>query len=861
MSLPQHKNPNTDRMASAPYNFVPLPERVVKAVDQADALPSHDVYLNKSGYFDVALTTKSPLYVRCPFLLKDFLRQEREEDEECPFRQKVKNTPDFFYTHDKTQPVIHGSSLRGMLRSLLEIVSYGKVERVTDKRLFFRTVDGSAIGTYYNKRMVKQLGEVAVTPDPKASSYRSRVQGGFLRIRSDGSYEIEECIVARIETDDLLAAFCLADRRELYELGGRPLTAHDDRNPNQTPKWAYQHRDIWVDVDASEGDYFFPKQFRTDRQGKKRLRHPDLYLRFRKATNPSSFVKGKKKGKIVLTGHMNDKHLAFVFLENNSPAPNVVKIPNERDEPDINRRLVDLFHGDDQITRWQASAFPHGQPGGAQRNRNGYLRDGEPVFFLMENNELVFFGRAQMFRLPYRQRPVDLIPKELRRPEDIDYADALFGFVRSREDLGDMKKRNVTIPQQGEKGRAYASRVFVTDAHLTQDQNQDDLWLSPATITPRILATPKPTSFQHYLTQQNPNSRNDLNHYDSSSTVLRGHKRYWHQGDREVLDIKENDPQWLRNGRVKNDSTQHTQFKPVKTGVTFSFRVYFENLSERELGALCWALHPLGDSKKTYCHSLGMGKPLGMGAVKLDATLHLTDRSKRYGSLFNKEEGNTWQTGAAEGQQISHRATLKSLTQAFEQHVLEELRPGQPCHHLSDLKRIGMLLKMMEWPGFPPDSLGDRYLDKDKRPNTRYMPIRPTNEYRDRPVLPDPSVFGKLTGEQVPTVSDVQDTDEAEGASELTGGEHSGPGSKPHPEPSLQQTQYPAPAPQGPKQGDRVNVEIVANDGTWVTVKLLDNQDEELRFQKPYYPGRPGQTTRMKVGRVDAQGRITQVTP
>ena len=859
MSLPQHKNPTTpNRTASAPYNFVPLPERVVKAVDQADDLPSHDVYQDKSGYFDVTLTTQSPLYVRCPFLLKDFLRQEREEDEECPFRQKVKNTPHFFYTHDKTQPVIPGSSLRGMLRSLLEIVSYGKVERVTDKRLFFRTVDGSAIGTYYNKRMVKQLGEVAVTPNPKASSYRSRVQGGFLRIRSDGSYEIEECIVARIETDDLLAAFCLADRRELYELGGRPLTAHDDRNPNQTPKWAYQHRDIWVDVDASEGDYFFPKQFRTDRQGKKRLRHPDLYLRFRRATNPS-FVKGKKKGKIVLTGHMNDKHLAFVFLENNSPAPNVVKIPNERDEPDINRRLVDLFHGDDQITRWQASAFPHGQPGGAQRNRNGYLRDGKPVFFLMENNELVFFGRAQMFRLPYRQRPVDLIPKELRRPEDIDYADALFGFVRSREDLGDMKKRNVTIPQQGEKGRAYASRVFVTDAHLTQDQDRNDLWLSPTAITPRILATPKPTSFQHYLTQQNPNSRNDLNHYDSSSTVLRGHKRYWHQGDRKVCDIKE-------TGEVGDNSTQHTQFKPVKTGVKFSFRVYFENLSERELGAICWVLHPLGDPEKTYCHSLGMGKPLGMGAVKLDATLHLIDCPSRYGALFNGDNCDDWQTGTAEGQQLSDRATLKSLTQAFERHILNELQPSPTCNHLSDLKRIGMLLKMMECPGFPPDPAGNRYLAGNHRPNTRYMSIHPTNEYRDRPVLPDPSAFGNLTGKQVPTVTDVQATEAEEGPSGPTGDGHGGPGSEPHPDPSLQKLKFPAPAPKpkpakSPKQGDRVWAEIVAINGTSVTVRVLDNQDEELRFQQPYYRGQPGTRQRMRVMRVDTQGRITQVTP
>ena len=871
MSLPQHQNPNRNRMASAPYNFVPLPEHVVKAVDQADALPSHDVYLNKSGYFQVTLTTKSPLYVRCPFTLKAFLRQDRkreDDDKNLSFRQKVRNTPDFFYTHDRTQPVIPGSSLRGMLRSLLEIVSYGKVERVTDKRLFFRAVDSN----HYNERMVKQLGPVGVAP-ARAPGYGSRARGGFFRIRSDGSYEIEECVVARIETSDLLTAFGLGHRRDLYELNGRALATHNERNPNQTPKWTYQHQDIWVDVDASKNDYFFPEQYRP-RGG---LRHPDLYLRFRKATNPARVsTTGKEKGKIVLTGHMNDKHLAFVFLENNSTAPNVVKVPNERDEPDINERLVDLFHDDDQITQWQASAFPDRQPSGARRNRNGYLRDGEPVFFLQEKGELVFFGRAQMFRLPYRKHPLDLIPEVLRRPEDIDYADALFGFVRNRAAIADMKRRNVIVPKQGEKDRAYASRVFVTDARLSQDQNRDDLWLSPNAITPRILATPKPTAFQHYLTQQNPNNGNDLNHYDSpppGKTVLRGHKRYWHQGDRTVLDIKENDPQWLRNGRVKDDSTQHTQFKPVKTGVKFTFRVYFENLSERELGALCWVLHPLGDPQKTYCHSLGMGKPLGMGAVKLDATLHLTDRPKRYNSLFDGKE-KTWQTGSAEGQQISDRTTLQALTQAFEEHILSELKPGQPCGHLSDLRRIGMLLKMMEWPGFPPTlppSVDNRYLAGKQRPNTRYMSIRlpnepnhRANEYRNRPVLPDPSAFGDLTGEQVPTVKDGQETEER--ASGPTGDGHGGPDSEPHPAPSLQKLKFPAPAPpvavpQGPKPGDRVNVEIVANNGTWVTVKVLNNQNEELRFKQPHYPIQPGQTTKLKVRQVDAQGRIMQVTP
>lgn len=88
----------------------------------------------------------------------------------------------------------------------------------------------------------------------------------------------------------------------------------------------------------------------------------------------------------------------------------------------------------------------------------------------------------------------------------------------------------------------------------------------------------------------------------------------------------------------------------------------------------------------------------------------------------------------------------------------------------------------------------------------------------------------------------------------------------PRPERPLQPIKIPKPAPKppprkGPQPGDRVNVEIVANDNAQVVVKVLDNQGEEIRFRQSYYPKRPGTRTKVKVRKVDAQGRITQVAP
>lgn len=171
---PEHKNPRPNRVASAPYNFVPLPEKIISAVSDPRDLPDHDEYDRErfSGYFDVTLTTRSPLYIRGPLSVTDFSRQEQDP--------QIKNKPEFFHTGDERTPVIPGSSLRGMLRALLEIISYSKVQWVSEKQLFFRTVDTTTVGEHYRERMV------------------GHVETGFLTRQGD-TYFIQVCSVARVK--------------------------------------------------------------------------------------------------------------------------------------------------------------------------------------------------------------------------------------------------------------------------------------------------------------------------------------------------------------------------------------------------------------------------------------------------------------------------------------------------------------------------------------------------------------------------------------------------------------------------------------------------------------------------------------
>jgi len=695
MTFPkQIRDVRPDREASAPYNFVPLPEKVVAAVKDATDLPDHGYYAPDrfTGFIDVDLETLSPLYVRRALTPQEHEYQQSNKyvdgedlpkEENPAFRRLVKNVPEFFYSRNPEEPVVPGSSLRGMLRSLLEIVSYGKVRWVNEKQLFFRTVDSSAVGRYYGRKFVEGSGK-------SGDGYRSKAQGGFWRTKPDGSCQIEECAIARVEEHAVATAFGLSNPSDLY----------DGRGPNATPSWTFQHRQVWVQMEPSERDH----------------RHSGgRFLRYRKVTSiKAASTAGHQEGTLVLTGPMIRKHLAFVFLKATSSV--TVPVPPE---------MVERFHDEDQLTRWQMTAFPDGQPGGTNRGQNGFLRDGEPVFFLRERGNLTFFGRAQMFRLPYINSPLDLVPRKLCRPEDIDFADALFGFVRTSDELEDLRRRGLPVPKQGSKAHSYASRVFVTDAILKEGQT--DLWLSEEPVVSQILATPKPTAFQHYLVQTDDDSRT-LRHYDSKTpqeTAIRGHKMYWAKGDRKIDDLlpEPNSPGVDEAGNIDPNSTQHTQFRPIKSGKQFRFRVYFENLSSQELGALWWTLAIPDGEEHERCHRLGMGKPLGMGAVKLTPRLYLTDRQDRYGQLFQDNAWNEAVTAVAPDPHIK----------AFEDHVLGEQGLASNQDSLAKLDRIQSLLTLLEWR----DSVDQEWLEK-----TRYLRIaggpRGINEYKERPVLPDP---------------------------------------------------------------------------------------------------------------------------
>lgn len=110
--------------ATAPYNFIPYdPARIVGPAESTERY---------SGTMEVHLQSLTPLLVAGP--------QERSKEEGTG--ENGPKSRQFMQVNGK--PVIPGSSLKGMLRSLVEILSFAPMAPMNDQLLVFRNFDDDA---------------------------------------------------------------------------------------------------------------------------------------------------------------------------------------------------------------------------------------------------------------------------------------------------------------------------------------------------------------------------------------------------------------------------------------------------------------------------------------------------------------------------------------------------------------------------------------------------------------------------------------------------------------------------------------------------------------------------------------------
>ncbi|MBW4603973.1 MAG: TIGR03986 family CRISPR-associated RAMP protein [Calothrix sp. FI2-JRJ7] len=717
--IPRHiKEVSPQRKAVAPYNFVELHNKVVPAELEADgSLRAHDRYYSDryTGKIVCTLKTESPLYTRCGLNKDDFANFGDKSNEELTSEEREKYAQ-FFQHPNNENPVLPGSSLRGMFRNIVEIISFSKIERVSEQdKFFFRAV-------------------AAESDDPLGNIYKdtikNSVKAGYLEKRGDKWF-------IRPATEHNNKSFLKIKEQDINDINRANLPS----------------------LIIMEKDEYLPQYIKIN----VKLDEENIIV-------SEGEVVGSRQGYLVTSGNMLETLNVTEaerrrLLRRKEGRKNHYIVLERSKAPALEISEDAIRDYCNALTDFQQGKLFEDNPRNKFSKSMGFLKLDRPVFYCTpeESSSVVtLFGQSPNFRIPYLSKntgraasAVDFVPKQIGKSEIIDITDAIFGFVRDKK----------------AKEQSRAGRVFFSDALYKGDE--DGIWLTNDIITPRILASPKPTTFQHYLVQKECNKEN-LKHYASDpdvDTVIRGHKLYWHKGDVRIEKIRENLPE----EEIENKQSQYTKIKPIKSGVTFEFTISFENLTDVELGALLWTLSltlPVGekekrqllslDAKERYSFSLGMGKPLGMGAVGIEKyELHLNERyrnepKQRYTKLF---DGDKWLIG---DRPATHDECANCINR-FEDYITSEINKlDYPQDYnvteteklkLKDIPRIKMLLLMLRWDKYPPVDIRTRYMEIKRSVRESYLcnPVKAedetVNEYKCRLVLPSPFQVMDIQGQ------------------------------------------------------------------------------------------------------------------
>lgn len=387
-----NRQKNTATPARAPYNFVPLPKGVY-FVDEGYPLEDgtrikpwenqHRILPGTyTGCIDFEATTRTPLFVGDA--------RGSVETDSAPLTTRLDR---------EGRPVIPASTIRGCIRNMVEILSFGRL-RTQGKKLTFRKMGRIMMREAYGDRFKKALRNAGYDP------LKTPSLAGFM----DKEHKtIIQCQMARINHEVIKKLF---PGKPIFEKTG-------ETNAPQKPNHEIQYKTLWVTPPEKYGGVVYGDQvsLAEDKAGK-----------------------GYKKAYLVLTGEMGTKRKEFVFIPQEEPF-----------EFEVQPEVYEAY--EDGMTPWQEEAYKKGDL--------QIPAEGEPFFFLPSTKEkgtVAFLGKAGKFRIPYDLTPNDLNPTSLlEKPGELDLPEVLFGrageksSIRGRVSFEDC--RILDQPQGGVDGK------------------------------------------------------------------------------------------------------------------------------------------------------------------------------------------------------------------------------------------------------------------------------------------------------------------------------------------------------------------------------------------------------------------------
>ena len=540
---------NLNQYVGAPYNFVPFSKKVYEVKEKTVSHASLEEELI-SGEIRYKITSHTPIFIGAG--------------------EGKNGEADVFYRNAKGQFAIPGSSVRGLIKSNVQILSMSSFgDDVDDYALMYRSVGTSKNDP--NKAIYNTtLGSDTISVNGKPVSILKRVKAGYL-VNENGEYNIYHT-----KPDYISKEF---EEMNYYYINERIIIETSINNPESTA-FAYLFKNnrtqnrpgvmFYKDEEKNPVQYY-----QKDRFGKK-----DHNKDYQPYYEPISYElkdnrtvsaigapdKFKLQGYLVGTGYMQMKKALYVIPERDMEKH--FTIP----DADIKAFQIDYEKKKNGL-RVNRKESLFGLP------KEGVVR---PVFYIELNGRL-YFGYTPRLRLFYDHTIKDGMPSA-HKNDKFDTAKSMFGYAV--------------------KDKSYKSRISFSDAVMTNDQKA----LSPVHM---VLAEPKASSYNDYL---KTDQQGKAISYAGESFELRGVKQYWLHGDVE------------RNEGNGNEKVM-TAFSPLPSGTEFSGTVRFKNLRKEELGLLLWAIRLEAKSHQ----NIGKAKALGYGNISISSIgLRSFDLKKAY---------------------------------------------------------------------------------------------------------------------------------------------------------------------------------------------------------------------------------------
>lgn len=491
-------------MPNSAYNFVPLSDKVFFP-DWSDKV-SMDIPFRDgvSGDITIELTSHSPIFTR---------NSDTPED------------TSFFRIMPNGAFGIPGTSIKGVIRNVLEIATFCKIQ-VSNARYSVRDLHNQPLyGTHMSSPNI--LGDIR--------AYAPKVNAGWLT-RRNNKIVILPCEFARINQSTIIEHFRgIANLQNLRTDGTK----------------GFEKRDLLLNnhIELEQNFYIDSKTCAYP--------HSCGHLAYKMAHFNDGLGKVKQQGTLVFSGQCGRKHMEFVFYNTNENKA-ITVTPEQYDD----------------------FVFIHSESGQPNKEwgywKKVFNKDGNvPIFYLQENG-LLKFGLAMMFKLAYNNSIHDAISHTGKDSPHLshrkDFAETLFGCADDQDSL---------------RGRVNFSAMTAVGNPRPQGQ-----------IT-TILNSPKPTFYPYYVKQK---SVNNWSTFMDNDCEIAGWKRY---------PIKSR-----TNVQAPNDNAAvATRFTPLVAGTTFKGKLYLHNVRKCEVGAILWALD---FGKREECrHSVGMAKPYGLGSASI----------------------------------------------------------------------------------------------------------------------------------------------------------------------------------------------------------------------------------------------------